>query len=168
MVTGCTHSTLPRRVKGSSCGSPWPRPSSWLPAYNGGLFLLVKHLWLSRPDSTSRSQVCEKPRAQGRWATVNSIPPAASAASTGPPGTCQCPWRAAQNKGGTPLLLVRDTAAPCSSSSSHTSSLPLPAAAVRARGRSQERGSLLVRGGPKFSRHPPTDRKTAVHPPRRL
>lgn len=53
----------------------------------------------------------------------------------GPPNTCQCPWRAAQNRGGTPLLLVRDTAAPCSSSSSQASSFPLPAAAVRARGR---------------------------------
>lgn len=53
----------------------------------------------------------------------------------GPPGTCQCPWRAAQNRGGTPLLLARDTAAPRPSSSSQASSFPLPAAAVRARGR---------------------------------
>lgn len=52
----------------------------------------------------------------------------------GPPGTCQCPWRAAQNRGGTPLLLARDTAAPRPSSSSQASSFPLPAAAVRARG----------------------------------
>lgn len=53
--------------------------------------------------------------------------------------TCQCPWRAAQNRGGTPLRLVLDTAAPCSSSSSHTASFPRPAAAVRAKGEEQKR-----------------------------
>lgn len=47
--------------------------------------------------------------------------------------TCQWPCRTAQSSGGTPLLLALVTAAPCPRSNLHTSSFPLPAAAVRAR-----------------------------------
>lgn len=54
----------------------------------------------------------------------------------GPPElcqTCQWPCRTAQRSGTTPLLLALLTAAPCPSSNLHTSSFPLPAAAVSAR-----------------------------------
>lgn len=74
-------------------------------------------------------------------------------------GTCQCPWRAAQNRGRTPLLLVRATAAPRSSNSSHTSSLPRPAAAVRAVEKQRARdplvaGKLPLASGPLHPRPP--------------
>lgn len=49
--------------------------------------------------------------------------------------TCQWPWRTVLKSGTAPRRLGWATAAPCSRSRRHTSSLPLPAAAVRAEGR---------------------------------
>lgn len=49
--------------------------------------------------------------------------------------TCQWPWRTVLKRGTAPRRLGWATAAPCSRSRRHTSSLPLPAAAVRAEGR---------------------------------
>lgn len=46
--------------------------------------------------------------------------------------TCQCPCRTALNSGTMPRLLDWATAAPCSSNRRHTSSFPLPEAAVKA------------------------------------
>ena len=145
-----------------SRGGPWPglpgslrhpaqrTPSSSSPQAQAG----------ARPLKTGLRGAACGPQGEGREWT---LPPlTVSEALGGPLRTCQCPWRAAQNRGGTPLLLVRDTAAPRSSSSSHTSSFPRPAAAVRAEASHRE-DSLLGCAGPKFFDTPAIERKGSTY-----
>lgn len=95
----------------------------------------------------------KEPRGPQVVSTVNPTPTHCSRSIQGPLGTCQWPWRAAQNRGGTPLLLARDTAAPRSSSSSQISTFPLPAAAVRARQRGKRGLSVGAERGPQAPYH---------------
>lgn len=106
------------------------------PARSASLIVLTRHVYLRRGHD-GRGRSLGQQRASRATGALNSEPNPhlRFLKQLGPPGTCQCPWRAAQNRGGTPLLLARDTAAPRPSSSSQASSFPLPAAAVRARGR---------------------------------